>query len=87
MAEVLVTLKVMPEDAGTNLASMESEIKKLREARFNGVEKEPIAFGLVALKPSFVMDDAEGATEKLEEALRHVKGVGGVEVVQVTRLL
>ncbi|MEK6977239.1 MAG: elongation factor 1-beta [Candidatus Hydrothermarchaeota archaeon] len=87
MAEVLVTLKVMPEDAGTDLGSMESEIKKLREARFNGVEKEPIAFGLVALKPSFVMDDAEGATEKLEEALRQVKGVGGVEVVQVTRLL
>lgn len=87
MAEVLVTLKVMPEDAGTDLGSMESEIKKLREARFNGVEKEPIAFGLVALKPSFVMDDAEGATEKLEEALRHVKGVGGVEVIQVTRLL
>lgn len=87
MAEVLVTLKVMPEDAGTDLGSMESEIKKLREARFNSVEKEPIAFGLVALKPSFVMDDAEGATEKLEEALRQVKGVGGVEVVQVTRLL
>lgn len=87
MAEVLVTLKVMPEEAGTDLGPLEAEIRKMREARFNSIEREPIAFGLVALKPSFVMADAEGATEKLEEALRSVKGVGGVEVVGVTRLL
>ncbi len=87
MAEVLVTFKVMPADAGSDADELMGKIKGLNVARLHEVEKEPIAFGLVALKPSFVTEDAEGVVDKIEEALRKIDGVGEVEVLVVNRLL
>lgn len=87
MAEILVTLKVMPEDADTDMQELVERIKGLKIGRVDKVEEEPIAFGLVALKPSFIVEEEEGATDKLEEALRGVEGVGDVTVVGATRLL
>jgi len=87
MAEVLVTLKVMPADAGLNTDELIEKIKGLDVGKLHGVEKEPIAFGLVALKPTFVTEDAEGVMDKIEDAIRELEGVGEVEVLMVNRLL
>jgi len=87
MADVLVTLKAMPADAGSNVDELIEKIKGLGVAKLHGVEKEPIAFGLVALKPSFVTEDAEGVVDEIEDALRKIEGIGEVEVLTVNRLL
>ena len=87
MAEVLVTFKVMPNGVDTDLEEVSGEIKKISIAKLNNIEKEPIAFGLVALKPSFVAEDTGKVTDEIEAALKDIKGVGGAEVTEVTRLL
>jgi len=42
---------------------------------------------LVALKVSVRVEDAGGATEKIEKFLVELSGAGSVEVVDITRLL
>ena len=50
-------------------------------------EQEPIAFGLIALKLQFVMDESIGSTEKLEQKLAGIEGVSSAEVVDVRRAI
>lgn len=91
MAKVVVTLKIMPEDPEVNLDELSKKIlKKIQD--FAGktetkVEKEPIGFGLNALKIFFVMDESKGGTEKLEETISQVDGVNSVEAVDVRRTI
>jgi len=73
----------MPEDLNSNLDMLAKEIKDLKGGRINKIEKEPIAFGLVALKPSFIVDDYSGV-DRLESSIRGIKGVGNVNVIEVT---
>jgi len=90
MAEVVITLKIMPESPETDLNSVEEKVKE-KIVEFGGevvrVMQEPVAFGLIALKMDFVMDESKGDTEPLEESIKEVVGVAGVEVVGVTRTL
>ena len=51
------------------------------------VEEEPIAFGLIALKVSFIVDEDKGDTEPLENGLKEIDGVANADVVGVTRTL
>lgn len=89
MANVIVTLRIMPEGPDTNLDA----IQKLAEERIIGyagdgdrkAELEPIAFGLKALRITFVSDEAKGTTDDLEEQIAKLEGVKGVEVVDVRR--
>lgn len=85
MGEVLVTYKIMPEGVETDLDGLLSKIKE--KINVERVEKEPIAFGLVALKVSVRVEDAGGATEEIEKFLSELTEVGSVEVVEMTRLL
>ncbi len=87
MAEVLVQLRIMPQDVGIDLDAVVERIKGLRLAKFQGAEREPIAFGLEALRSTFVVNDEAGATDRLEEAVKNIEGVGGVEVLAASRLL
>jgi len=87
MAEVLVTIKIMPAEADTDLRALSEQIRSVKEGQFHSLEEEPIAFGLVALNSSFIIGDEEGAMEGLERTLKGLKGVGEFEVAQVTRLL
>ena len=48
-------------------------------------EQEPIAFGLKALKITFVMDEDKGSTDPLEETLKNLDGVNSVETIDVRR--
>jgi elongation factor 1-beta len=84
MAKVLVTLRLMPEDVNVNIKGLKSEI--LSRIRAN-IEEVPIAFGIVALNVSFIVEDKEGEIEKIEKTLKEIKGVGEIEVLEVTRTL
>ena len=91
MANVVVTVKIMPEDPETDLDVLQKEAEKvinkyagqgdIREAR------EPVAFGLVALKLTFVMDEKKGDLDPLEDILRQIEDVESVETIEVRRAL
>ena len=85
MSEVMVTYKIMPADSDTDISKIESEVKA--RANVKKVEKEPIAFGLVALKVTVFMMDAEGEVDKVEQEIRKIEGVGEVEVTEMARLM
>ena len=85
MGEVIVTFKVMPKAIETNLDELENKIKE--EIKPERMEREPIAFGLVALKVTKLVPEASGELEKVENKLRDIEGVGEVEVVEVSRSL
>jgi len=85
MPQVLVTFKVMPKEAGIDLDKLESGIKSLVNP--DRIAREPIAFGLVALKVSKLVEDAEGQVEAIENKLRAMDSVGEVDVVEVARTI
>lgn len=87
MAEVLVTIKIMPKDTDVDMGVLTSRIGKLDGVKLNTVQEEPIAFGLVALVASYVVEDKEGGTENLENSLREIDDIASAEVTEVTRLL
>jgi elongation factor 1-beta len=87
MAEVLVTIKIMPASPDVDMDALSSRIGEVDGGRLNNVEREPIAFGLVALNASYVVEDTRGGTDNLENALREIDEVNSAEVVEVTRLL
>lgn len=84
MGKVLVVYRIMPESVETDLNGI---LEKLREIDgFKDYEKEPIAFGLVAIKASFVVGDEEGGTEEIEKKLKDISGIGEIDVVDIKRL-
>jgi translation elongation factor aEF-1 beta len=85
MAEVAVTVRLMPESADVDLARLEAEIKS--HVKVHSVSREPIAFGLEALRVIAIVPDAVGGTEPLEKKLSTLAGVGNVQVIDVRRLL
>lgn len=86
-AEVLITLRAMPEDERTNLEDLAEKLKKVASGRFNHIEEKPIGFGIVALEAHFVVPEEEGASSRLEDEVKALEGVGEVEVVESSRLL
>tara|TARA_B100000315_G_C14295592_1_gene459370 strand:+ start:276 stop:551 length:276 start_codon:yes stop_codon:yes gene_type:complete len=90
MADVIITLKIMPESPEINLKELE-EKAKLEIENFGGevgkVEIEPIAFGIKALKLIFVMPEEKGSTEELEKNVSEIIGVNSAEVTDVRRAI
>ncbi|MBU5537250.1 MAG: elongation factor 1-beta [Candidatus Aenigmatarchaeota archaeon] len=85
MAQVMVIFKVMPNGTEVNLDNLEKEIKAaVNPERIN---REPIAFGLIALNVTTIMEDTEGQLETIENKLRTIDGVSEVEVIKITRTL
>lgn len=88
MAQVIITLKIMPESPETNLEEIEDKAKiKIQEfgGEIGKIEQEPVAFGLNALVFKFVMDESLGSTESLEENIKKIDHVNSVEVTDVRR--
>jgi elongation factor 1-beta len=87
MARLVVRIRILPAEAESNLENVVESIKKSIP---QGMEKkssslEPIAFGLKAIIGDFLLDDAEGQMDKLEEAIKSVEGVGEIEVTNISR--
>jgi len=92
MGKAIVTLKIMPASPDTNLDAVQQEAEARIDA-FVGeqgekrAEVEPIAFGLKAVKLTFVMDESRGSTESLETEIASIEGVNSVDVIDVRRAL
>lgn len=85
MAEVIVGLKVLPKTVEVNLDELEEKIKKAISPE--RMQREPIAFGLVAIHVVKLVPDAEGQIDELERKLKAIEEVGEVEVVGISRSL
>ncbi|MCD6590009.1 elongation factor 1-beta [Candidatus Woesearchaeota archaeon] len=89
MANVVVTIRIMPTSPDVDLGVIEEEAKKkIRE--FTGIDEfrtsiEPIAFGLKALMITFLSPEEKGDTEPLEKELEGIEGVESIQVVDVRR--
>lgn len=85
MAEVIVGLKVLPKTVDIDLDLLEKRIKEAIDP--DKIQREPIAFGLVAFLVVKLVPDASGQVDELEKKLRDIEEVGEVEVTGVTRSL
>ena len=91
MAQMIITMKLMPESPDTDLEDLKSKIKEKviafageGEMRF---EEAPIGFGLSAVNVTFVMDESGESIDKLEEDLKQLEGVASLEVTDMRRAL
>lgn len=89
MAQVVVTLRIMPQSPEADLKWLErkakEEIVKFCNSQEFKTEVQPVAFGLKALVILFVMDEEIGSTEALEQKISQLEGVESVEVPDVRR--
>lgn len=90
MADVIVTIKIMPSGVDVNLDHLKTKAAKEIIA-FNGrIIKEviePVAFGLKAIKLTFSYDENKGGTDYIEEKISKIKEVESVDVVDVRRAI
>jgi elongation factor 1-beta len=89
MAQVLASIKCFPEDVIIPPSVIQEEIKKSLPnfAQVYRIDEEPIAFGLVALIAHILVPDSGGdELDKVEEALKGVKGISQVETLLVRRV-
>ncbi|MCU4754459.1 elongation factor 1-beta [Halobacteria archaeon AArc-curdl1] len=88
MGKVAAKIKVMPQSPEVDLDALQERLENaLAEgAKINGVEREEVAFGLVALYPTVIVPDGAGGTEGVEEAFGEVDGVESVTVENVGRI-
>ncbi|MFL6310423.1 MAG: elongation factor 1-beta [Nitrososphaera sp.] len=87
MARLVVRIRILPAEAESNL---EEVVELIKRSVPEGMEMksstlEPIAFGLKAIVGDFLLDDAEGQMDKLEESIKAVEGVGELEVMNISR--
>ncbi len=91
MASVVITMKIMPEDPSTDLAKIEHEAKA-RIHKHTGSSEckvviEPIAFGIKAIKITFIVDEDKGSPDELEADIGKISHVNSVETIDVRRAL
>ena len=90
MAQVVITIKVMPEDPRINLDLIKDKATEII-AQFKGevgkVEIQPVAFGLNALMLYFIRDESLGDTEEIEKKIKELPGVNSVQVTDVRRTI
>ncbi len=86
MADVYVTLQVMPTSPDVSMDTLRDAVSEKITA-FGGRVTEhavkPFAFGLQSLEIVFVMPEEKGDLEPLE---KDIAGLGDVESVQVVRV-
>ena len=90
MATAGVRFKIMPENLEVNLDSLKDEIKKKIEGFesgvLNGIEEEPIAFGLKALIVTFALSENE-ETDSVENSIKEIEGISSVELIDYRRAI
>lgn len=89
MANVIVTVKIMPVSPDVDLNAVE-KIAKEKIASFAGEGQtkttiEPVAFGLNSLSIIFVMDESIGSPDVVAEQIAEMEKVKSAEIVDVRR--
>ena len=87
MTRLVARIKILPADSETDMESLADVLKSNvpEGMELKAQAKEPIAFGLNALVGDFLLDDAEGEMEKLEESIKKVEGAGEIQVINISR--
>ncbi|MEM5815010.1 MAG: elongation factor 1-beta [Candidatus Aenigmatarchaeota archaeon] len=85
MTNVILTLRIFPSDVNIDLNILKKKI--LEKVGNIVIREEPIGFGLTALIINVLVEDKEGETEKIENLLRNIEGVGELEIIEVSRTL
>jgi elongation factor 1-beta len=87
MSDIVVRVKVLPEDIKTKPEQTLEDIKASTRAVASVIryKVEPVAFGLNALIVDFGIEDKEGGTDPLETALMSTKGISQVDVIGVSK--
>jgi elongation factor 1-beta len=87
MVQLVARIRIMPADAESNLDSVVQAMKTSmpQGMEMKGHAVEPIAFGLKAIVGDFLLEDAEGQMDKLEESIKKIGGVGEIEVMNISR--
>ena len=91
MANAIVTVKIMPESVEIDLDALEAKAKQEIQS-FAGegdtrTEVEPIAFGLKAVKITFVMDEKLGSPDFVAEKIEAYDEVASAEITDVRRAI
>jgi elongation factor 1-beta len=86
MAEVGITIKVMPEGTDVDLDELRERVLAAvpQEIKVSNVNVAPVAFGLKALVIDFIAGDE--SPDALEDAIAAVEGVARAEIEKVGRL-
>jgi elongation factor 1-beta len=83
MGEVAVVMKIMPEDMEKFAQLKKDAAEALKPYK---TEEQPVAFGIVALSLTFVVEDGKGGSDLLEGRANKLANVASVEIVSVDRL-
>ena len=86
MGKVAAVHKLIPESPDVSTEQIIEEIPKHvpEGVTISSMVVKPFAFGLSIIEVTSMMDDAEGLIEKLEDALRAVPNIQGVEADTIT---
>ena len=83
MGDVIVVFRILPKDP-KDFERIKNEVNSMKPAR---LEDDPIGFGLTAMRATFVVPDASGVMDELENKLNNIEGVNEVETLTVSRSL
>jgi elongation factor 1-beta len=87
MGRVVMFIRVMPVDSEVDLDALAERIRNELPSglKLVSTRREPIGFGMESLMVGISVPEEEGVTERLEEYLRSVEGVGEVQVEALGR--
>jgi len=83
MGQVIAVFRVLPDSPGS-FGKVRKQVEELKPAK---LEEEPIAFGLKAIKATFLIPDEGGVMDEMENKLNAIEGTQSVETLQVSRSL
>lgn len=88
MGKVAARMKVMPESPEVDLDDLEDSLTEALPdgAEISRIDREDVAFGLVAVFPTVLVPDEAGGTDAIETAFADVTGVESVSVDEVGRI-
>ncbi len=87
MGTAIVKLKIMPESPSASLDEIEKKAKIIIDKVTTmpiRIEKEPVAFGLVALIVTFAIDESQ-SIEEAENLIKNIPDVSSAEVIDLRR--